>query len=111
MKRLIAVILMVALAMVTLTACGSDVKADYDNAAALEAALNGGTDVVGKTAKITCGEIIPDSALGYNITAGEHLNFVTEKKAKAKQGDVITVKVTKVTDFLGSWIIAYDRVD
>lgn len=111
MKRLLAVALMIVLAMVTFTACGSEVKPDYENAAALESALNSGTDVEGKTAKITCGEIIPDSALGYNITAGEHLNFVTEKDAKVKKGDVITVKVTKVTDFLGSWVIAYDRVD
>ena len=59
-----------ALAMsITLTACGSP-SADYPDAASFEAALNSGENLEGKTVQFTAGDVIPNSALGYNVQAG-----------------------------------------
>ncbi len=53
----------------------------------------------------------PDSAFGYNIWAGEHLNFVSSKNPDVKEGDIVVVKTTTIESNLGSWIIKYERVD
>ena len=91
------------------TACGSG-KVDYEREEDFEAALNAGEDLTGKTVTFTVLEVHPSSAFGYNLYAGEHLNFVSSKNPGVKQGDTITVKVKEVNSILGSWIISYTKV-
>ncbi len=54
--------------------------------------------------------MIPESAFGYNMTTGEHLNFCSSENPGVKAGDTVTVKVTKVQSVLKSWIISYEKV-
>ena len=91
------------------TACGSS-KVDYEKVEDFEAALNTGEDLTGKTVTFTVKDFRPDSAFGYNLIAGEHLNFCSGKNPGVKTGDTITVKVKEVTSLLGSWIISYTKV-
>ena len=91
----------------------SPVKAsvDYDSAEALEKALVAGDDVKGKTATVTIRETNPESAFGFNLIAGEHLNFVSgSKDPKVAAGDTVTVRITEVEELLGSWILGYEIV-
>lgn len=96
------------LAVVTVAACGQK-EPDYKNAQSFETALNKGKDLENKTVKIKVNKLAPNSAFGYNIQTGKHLNFVSEDNPKVKKGDVITVKVKKVKSVIGSYIITYDR--
>ena len=110
-KRLFTLLLAACLGMsLLLTACGGSSKVDYENAEDFEAALNAGEDLTGKVVSFTVSELIPDSAFGYNMTAGEHLNFCSESNPGAKAGDTVKVKVTKVASMFGSWIISYKKV-
>ena len=93
-----------------LTACGGEVEADYKNAADFEKALNEGQDLKGKTVTFIVDEVVPDSAFGYNLYAGEHLNFCSDKNPRVKAGESITVKVEEVRSFFGSWIISYKKI-
>ena len=93
-----------------LIGCGKNTVADYGNAEAFEAALNNGDNLEGKIVIFTAGEVHPDSALGYNIWAGEHLNFVSAKNPDVKQGDSVAVKIISVENGLGSWIITYEKI-
>ena len=110
MKRVIP-ILCVILLLSSLVGCGSKaVDPDYENAATFEAALNAGEDLTGKTVRFTVNEFVPNSTFGYNMQAGEHLNFCSSSNPKAAAGDTVTVKVTEVTSMLGSWLISYKMV-
>lgn len=60
--------------------------------------------------RIKVKEFHPESKLGYNIWAGEHLNFISSDNPDVKEGDSITIKVTKVEKMLGSWIIKYKKI-
>jgi hypothetical protein len=84
---------------------------DYGDAESLEAALNDGDDCVGKIVKFKVTEVKPNSFFGYNLWAGEHLNFVSSSNPGVKKGGTITVKITKVDSTLGSWMIRYKRVN
>ena len=75
-----------------------------------EKALNDGEDITGKTVVLTVKDLVPNSAFGYNIQAGEHLNFCSPDNPNVKAGDTITVKVVEVTSMLGSYIINYEMV-
>jgi PBP1b-binding outer membrane lipoprotein LpoB len=112
-----------ALSLVGLTACSSNsssstnqtkqssqVKADFTETN-FEKALNDGQELTGKTVEITVQELNPKSSFGYNIEAGEHLNFVSETNPDVKKGDKIIVKATKITSSLGSFIITYSKVN
>ncbi len=55
-------------------------------------------------------KLVPDSAFGYNIQAGENLNFCFPDNSNVKAGDILTVKVEEVTSLLGSYIIKYEMV-
>ena len=109
---LVAVVVTVTL--VFLAGCGGSatkaVEPDFADAAAIEKALNNGDDVTGKTVKFTVNELVPDSAFGYNLQAGEHLNFVSSENPGIKAGESATVKVTKVESMMGSWIIGYEKI-
>lgn len=88
----------------------AEAKPDYEDVVAFEKALNNGEDLTGKTVVITVNELVPDSAFGYNIQTGEHLNFCSPDNPGIKKGDTITVKVENVTSMLGSYIIGYEMV-
>lgn len=86
------------------------ISADYGNAEAFEAALNNGDDVEGAIVVFEAGEVHPESALGFNVWAGEHLNFVSDKDTGIKEGDTVSVKILTVENTLGSWVLTYEKV-
>lgn len=96
--------------MIILCSCGSATPVDYENEVTFEAALNNGENLVGKTVRFTALELRPQSIFGYNIFAGEHLNFVSTENPGVNVGDIVTAKVTKVESILGSWIIGYEKI-
>lgn len=104
MKKLSVLLLALGL----LTACGGASEPDYTTEQFEEALLNG-EDLSGKTVSVTVDELVPDSAFGYNIQTGEHLNFVSSKNPNVKKGDEIVVKVEEVESVLGSFIITYEK--
>ena len=107
MKKALLLLLSVIL-VITLASCGAKYTVDYEDEADFEAALNEGVDVVGKVVKITAKDLVPDSAFGYNVHAGEHLNFCSEGDPKVEVGDELIVKVTKVTEVYGSYVLNYE---
>ncbi len=111
MRKIISVTLVIVIVLALFSACGEkDIVADYNNAEEFEAALNNGEDMTGKIVTFTVSDLKPNSAFGYNMIAGEHLNFCSDKNPNVKSGDTITVKITEVSSMLGSWIIRYDMV-
>ena len=97
MKRLFATIATLVIA-VTMTACGnSNVEVDYADAASFESALNSGENLEGKVVTFVAQELQPQSAYGYDIYSGEHLNFVSSRHPDVKAGDVVTVKATEIS--------------
>ena len=103
-RMIIVAVLCVAL----MTACGKGAM-DYDNAVAFEEALNNGENTVGKSVLVEVTGLVADSAFGYNLLAGEHLNFCSKEKPKNEinVGDTVCVKVTAVSIVKGSYIIRY----
>lgn len=59
----------------------------------LETALNNGENLEGKIVSVQVDELFPDSAFGYNIQKGEHLNFVSSDNPDVEKGDKIIVEV------------------
>ena len=55
--------------------------------------------------------INPESAFGYNLMAGEHLNFCSSTNPNVSIGDEFTVKVKEINHFMGSYIIYYDIIE
>ena len=111
MKKIITGFFIGILALLLFTGCGSSTKeekADYTTEQA-EKALNDGESIDGKTVKITVDKLVPNSAFGYNIQTGEHLNFVSSENPNVKEGDSLVVKVSKVESTLGSFIITYTK--
>ena len=84
---------------------------DYGDAESFETALNEGKNLEGKIVRFVAGEFHPNSAWGYNVWAGEHLNFVSSEHPDIQEGDTVVVKVTTVKNALGSWIINYEKVE
>lgn len=107
MKK-IKILLVAFLTIFFLSACGSS-EPDYTTEQA-EAALNKGEDIEGKTVSITVDKLVPNSAFGYNIQTGEHLNFVSESNPKVDNGDSLIVKVSNVKSVAGSFVIEYTEV-
>ena len=110
MKQVLSVVLVLCLIGCIATGCGSTVSIDYEEVADFESALNNGEDLTGKTVTFTVKAVVPDSAFGYNLQAGEHLNFCSSKNPGAKEGDTVTVKVIEVKSVLGSYIISYKKI-
>ncbi len=73
-----------------------------------ESALNGGNDCTGLVVTFTVQELHPNSTFGYNLWAGEHLNFCSQSDPGVNPGDTLTVKVTGVQKNNASWIIYYE---
>ncbi len=88
----------------------TEVKIDYQQVTTFEADLNKGIDVKNKVVIITVDKLVPNSAFGYDIYAGEHLNFVSNEHPGVKEGDVITVRVTDYISMFGSYIIHYEKL-
>ena len=111
MKKIIAILISLTFAL-SLSACGGNTEEtpDFVDVASFEQALNDGEDLTGKSVLVTVDELVPNSAFGYNIQAGEHLNFCSPENPGVKVGDTITVEVNEVTSILGSYIISYEIV-
>lgn len=88
-----------------------EVMIDYGDAESFEAALNEGKNLEGKVVRFIAGEFHPQSKLGYNVWAGEHLNFVSSRNPDIKEGDTVTVKTTTIENMAGSWVINYEKVE
>ena len=84
---------------------------DYGNAESFEAALNAGENLEGKIVQFTVREFHPESTLGYNLWAGEHLNFVSPRHPDLQEGDIATVKAISIEKIMRSWVIEYEKVD
>lgn len=81
---------------------------DYADAESFEAALNSGEKVNGKIVQFVVNSYKPDSALGINCWAGEHLNFISENELDVAAGDVIIGCITaEPSEVFGSWEIPY----
>ncbi|WP_292144778.1 hypothetical protein [Butyrivibrio sp.] len=94
-----------------LSGCGSSATVlDFGDAESFEAALNAGENLEGKTVRFYAAELHPDSAMGYNVWAGEHLNFISARNPDIKAGDTVDVKATEITSSLGSWFIKYEKI-
>lgn len=82
---------------------------DYSDAASFEKALNDGIKVNGKIVKFIVNDYKPDSVLGINCWAGEHLNFISNEELDIEKGAIITGKITEEpTKVLNSWKIIYE---
>ncbi len=77
---------------------GSIEKIDYFGSTEIEAALNAGINLENKVVMCEVLEVHPDSSVGYNIWAGEHLNFITSNAglSKIKPGDIMVLTVQGV---------------
>lgn len=84
---------------------------DYGDAESFEKALNEGKNLEGKIVCFVALEYHPNSAWGYNLWAGEHLNFVSSSQPDIKEGDTVIAKVITVESHFGSWIINYEKVE
>ena len=108
-SAVLALVLVFALCACTVAAPKTVI--DYADVESFEAALNRGENLEGKVVQFKAMELHPQSAYGYNIWAGEHLNFVSEKNPDVKGGDTLTVKATSIESIIGSWIIHYEKVE
>lgn len=112
--HLLSILLSICI-LFSLSACSSSDSsnsADYKNAEAFESALNDGDNVVGKTVKFHADSLHPESKYGYNIWAGEHLNFISADDPGIKRGETVVVTVTSTSQLdNGSWLIYYDTAD
>ena len=84
---------------------------DYADAESFEAALNAGENLEGKIVQFEALELHPQSAYGYNVWAGEHLNFISSRNPDIKAGEMVIVKANVIESSLGSWFITYEKVD
>jgi predicted RNA-binding protein with TRAM domain len=110
MKKLLVGLLSSFMVLLLLAGCGSNktVKADYTTKQ-FETALNKGDNLEGKTVSVKVNKLVPNSAFGYNIEAGKHLNFVSPDNPNVKKGETLILKVTKVASALGSYVISYEK--
>jgi predicted RNA-binding protein with TRAM domain len=107
MKKLIVILSTFFILTLVLTGCGT-VKPDYTTKQ-FETALNKGDNLEGKTVSVEVEKVVPNSAFGYNIEAGKHLNFVSTDNPNVKTGDTVLLKVKQVKSALGSFIITYEK--
>lgn len=111
LKRTFCFLIMVMI-LLSFSACGRTRETvHYTDAQSFEAALNDGENLEGKTVRFVALAMTPDSAFGYNIWAGEHLNFVSSEDPGVKEGDTVVVKTTSIQQVSGSWIIRYEKAE
>ena len=109
MRKFIVLLLSLVIGCGVFASCSKPLVVDYPNVADFETALNAGEDLTGKTVTFTVDKFVPNSKFGYNMQTGEHLNFCSASHPGVGEGDTITVKVTSVSSFLGSYIIYYEK--
>lgn len=107
-KRFFTSIIPLALVFM-ITGC-KNTTPDYDTAEKFEAALNEGVDCSNKIVSVIVKDLAPNSAFGYNVMAGKHLNFVDSHNPNVKIGDTFTVKTKEIQSIFGSWIISYNLI-
>ncbi|SFF08893.1 hypothetical protein SAMN05428981_11521 [Bacillus sp. OV194] len=107
MKKIIIVLSSVLMIVWVSAGCGT-AEPDYTTKQ-FETALNKGEKVEGKTVSVKVDKLVPDSAFGYNIEAGDHLNFVSSDNPGVKKGDKVVLKVKQVKSVLGSYLISYEK--
>lgn len=120
MKKALSFIILVAL-IFSFAGCGSNTventssyTIDYFDAETFESALNDGTTVKGKVVQFYIKEYTPDSILGINCHAGEHLNFLFEDDLDVESGDILVVKITEEPSkvfLLGSWKVPCEFIE
>lgn len=76
-----------------------------------ETALDNGENLERKVVRFVAGELHPKSAWGYNVWAGEHLNFVSSEHPDIAEGDIVVVRATSIKSVFRSWIIEYEKVN
>lgn len=81
------------------------IKYDYESADSFESALNNRINVANKIASFEVKQVAPDSIIGFNLLAGEHLNFRLKKAKDISDHDQATVIVHSAIKLLGSWFI------
>lgn len=108
MKKFMVTLMMVVAVGMTMVGCSGGFVADYSTEE-FEAALNNGEDVTGKTVVVKVNKLEPNSAFGYNMQAGKHLNFVSAENPNVEEGDEVVVTVEKAASMFGSWIITYKK--
>ena len=106
----ISVFLLLVLFASVFVACSNQVV-DYPNVEEFEAALNNGENLTGKTVTFTVKKFVPNSVFGYNMQAGDHLNFCSSDNPNVTEGDIVTVEVTEISSVLGTYIIKYQLID
>ncbi|MFD0825876.1 hypothetical protein ACT8ZR_09375 [Neobacillus sp. M.A.Huq-85] len=109
-KKMIVLLSCFVMFAFLLAGCSTNktVKADYTTEK-FETALNKGDNLEGKTVSVKVEKLVPNSAFGYNIEAGKHLNFVSSDNPNVKKGDTVILKVTKVESVVGSYVISYEK--
>lgn len=113
----IGILMIIVICLLLMKGCGASVVFDTPSTTidtdtlyyqdTLETALNNGENFVGATVIFRVKKYSPNSSFGYNLIAGEHLNFCSDIEPIAKVGDIAKAKITKIKTFLGSWIIYY----
>ena len=83
---------------------------DFHSESSLETALNSKEDVVGKTVVFNIRDYKPDSAFGYNLISGEHLNFCSSNDPGVYSGNVPVI-ILSVRCFFNSYIIRYQLLE
>lgn len=114
-KKLVITLVSIILGSILLTILISLIIAyipreiDYGDAKAFEQALNNRENVDGKIVKFKV-ESFRQPLAGYNLWAGEHLNFVSYRNPGVSTGDIIVIKVKRVQEIDGKWRIWYKKV-
>ena len=90
----------------------NEIKVDYGNAESFESAINNGEKVNGKVVRFIVNNYEPESILGINCWAGEHLNFIFDNEIDVNVGDTIIGRVTEEANKLivGSWEIKIELI-
>lgn len=83
---------------------------DYESAESFESALNSRIDVTNKIVSFEAINVAPDALAGFNIWAGEHLNFISKDAKDIFKNDQATVIVTNAIKIFGSWHIEYELI-
>ena len=86
------------------------ITVDYDSAESFESALNDGADTTNKIVSFEATKVAPDSAVGFNVMAGEHLNFKSKDAKEISDHEQVTVIVTNAKSKIGSWFIDYELI-
>jgi|GEM_PF-703747 len=107
----LSVLFVLALALCSCSCGKKTADIDYGDAISFEIMLNEGEDMKEKVVQFTADDVKTDTAYGYNIWAGKHLNFISSANPNIKEGDTITARVTSTRMNSGSWFIEYEKLD